>query len=701
MRNLLVIALVLAATMWSAAAPRHNLDPGSRAALAAGSVSRHRMANAVENTDPQYVPIIADVSGPEGFDHLDSLGAVIYHRRDNLVLCSVPRENLDGIDRSPFIDGASVARAVEPSLDRGRSGSGLADAGLFNDSPSGYDGRGVIVGLCDVGFDPGHIAFAGRICMISTYDEYRARRSVYAPGSRLHHDGTVPASDTPDECHATHVAGILAGGFSGNPYRGAAPGASIAVSLSQCSDVGLLCGIEDIVAYAAEAGKPAVINLSMSSYTGPHDGSDLVNRYLDILGKEAVIVFAAGNTGHRNNTLAHTFDADTEPVGANLESYTSWAGFDVNGMVDIWSADSRNLDFQLLIWDVLLKKEVFTTEWISTSAEGSFSFHNACPELWDSLFPESYMEACWHTDSRNNRFNLALAYSVNPVEELPGGNHWARYVTGWRVRGPEGASFHAFSDGILSYLRNYGAKGMKNGNSDLSINNMSCNRHTITVGSWNSRNSVPVAGAADRHFPFTENTATDFSSYGTLPDGRTLPHVCAPGNYVVSATSAPWLAAHPGAAVSHTDFVNGTSYSWHAECGTSMASPMAAGIIALWLQADPGLTVTDILRIISLTSRFPEGADPADPRWGAGAINAAAGLRMVMDSAGVPSVGIPFVVSVNGRRITATIGGQPSAVNVTDLSGRPVDASRPLAPGVYLVSAPAYPSVPARRILIR
>lgn len=692
MRFLCLFLLLLAAVLPSPARSSHNLDARSRAALAVHSIPQARSDAVPEGQEERYVPLIVDVSDPEGLRWLNDHGAVIFHSRGDLVLCSVPERCLGDVDRTPFIDGATVARAVTPSLDRARAGSGLTDPEFFSVVPPDNDGRDVVVGLCDIGFDPGHIAFRDRIGMISAYNEYSASRSVWAPGTSLHEEGTEAACDTPDESHATHVAGILAGSCRANGYYGAAPGATIAVSLSQCSDVGLLCGIEDIVAYAAELGKPAVINLSMSSYLGPHDGSDLVNRYLDLLGREAVIVFAAGNTGHRPNTLSHTFSSPCDPAGACLESYTSWAGFDVRGMVDIWSADSSRLDFQLIVWDVLERKEVFVSDWISTKAAGSFSIAEACPALWSRLFPDSFLDAFWQTDRYNGRFNLVLSYSVNPVEELPGGNRWARHVVGWRVRGPEGASFTAFTDGITSYLRSYGAPAMHDGDSHLSVSNMSCNHSTVTVGSWNSRASVPVVGAPDRVFPFTENRVSEFSSYGILPDGRSFPHVCAPGNYVVSAASGPWLAAHPDTPVSATVTIDGQPYSWFAECGTSMASPMAAGIIALWLQADPSLTLPDILSLISDTSRFPSGADTADPRWGAGAIDAAAGLRMIAGRSSITSPDLPLFVEVRSHRIHASVGGSAAAITVTDLLGRPADPSATLAPGIYVVSVSERPS---------
>lgn len=44
--------------------------------------------------------------------------------------------------------------------------------------------------------------------------------------------------------------------------------------------------------------------------------------------------------------------------------------------------------------------------------------------------------------------------------------------------------------------------------------------------------------------------------------------------------------------------VNGQHYYYGVMNGTSMATPVVTGIIALWLQANPDLTPADIVRIM-------------------------------------------------------------------------------------------------------
>lgn len=77
---------------------------------------------------------------------------------------------------------------------------------------------------------------------------------------------------------------------------------------------------------------------------------------------------------------------------------------------------------------------------------------------------------------------------------------------------------------------------------------------------------------------------------------------------------------------------NGKTYHYLAESGTSMASPVVAGIIALWLQAKPDLTPEEALAAIQQTSTHPDNtmAYPNNT-YGHGQIDAYQGLLYVLD----------------------------------------------------------------------
>ena len=108
--------------------------------------------------------------------------------------------------------------------------------------------------------------------------------------------------------HGTHIAGICAGNgrSSGGRNRGAAPEASLlVVKLKNDADsvftdyANLMMAVDYAVRFASGAALPLCINISYGSNDGPHDGTGLMERYLEnciFYGKNSVVI-ATGNEG--------------------------------------------------------------------------------------------------------------------------------------------------------------------------------------------------------------------------------------------------------------------------------------------------------------------------------------------------------------------------------------------------------------------
>lgn len=699
--------IIVLLTSFSAAAEDSRMDARSRlAATKLLRADRQRMMKTngdKASSTRLYTSMIVRLTEDRGLDELKDMGAVIFHHRGDMALVCMPRELVGEVGRSNYVDRLYLARKASKNTDVQRAvlGSGTLQNGT-TEFPSGLDGSGVVTGICDIGIDPFHIAFRNRLWFISTYVDSIASRKVWAPFS-YYDTGAIRNVDTYEETHGTHVLNILGGGYKGNSYYGGAPGSILACSRSNLTDVSMLSGIEDIIAYAKELGKPAVINVSAGEYLGPHDGTDLFNRYLDLLCKEALICFSAGNNGHRQYSLRHTL-GDGSPsvidgmpaIGSMFESSVTWNGFGINGAMDIWSADTRSVDIRFVAYDQVDKRFIYRSPWYGPNAadtiapEGAFSIEvdktvGAETDSLRACLAGTVIEGAWETCPDNGRFNLSFDYSIGTEAEIPGGNHWARYIMGWEVRGAAGTSFDAYTDGLCTFMRRYGVPGMVDGNADGSISNLCCGHGVFAVGSWNDRNEVPVWQSDNMSFSYEENTCSNWSSYGTLRDGRVLPHFCAPGNTVVSAMSSYYYAAHPNTRRAFAQTVNGREYSWYEECGTSMASPAAASVLALWAQAYPKLTTEEAHSVIAKSSSR-EFKDIDDPRWGAGSIDAVEGLTEVIDMAGIGNISVSEghpVVTVTGNTIRV-IGGDGSE-SAFDIQGRPVALGTPLAPGIYLV----------------
>ncbi len=123
----------------------------------------------------------------------------------------------------------------------------------------------------------------------------------------------------------------------------------------------------------------------------------------------------------------------------------------------------------------------------------------------------------------------------------------------------------------------------KGGNAQGSLTNN--NRHAIEVAAINAKADLSVLQAATA--PFSN------------PGSSLL--VAAPGSHVLS--SGVSLEAERGASV-------GSAYS--TTQGTSFAAPIVSGVVALMLQANPGLGYRDVQQILALSARK---VDDASTQW--------------------------------------------------------------------------------------
>ena len=203
------------------------------------------------------------------------------------------------------------------------------------------------------------------------------------------------------------------------------------------------------------------------------------------------------------------------------------------------------------------------------------------------------------------------------------------------------------------------------------------------------------------------------------PDGTKLPHVVAPGNIVIAPAnkycinSLLDLGVLPD--VNQLPAKTGSEY-WNVASGTSVASPMAAGIVALWLQANPTLTPADVMTIINSTSKKDSYTNSASAKAGAGKIDALAGVKKAIELGGVEEViangKSPIIVENDSKghlRVLAA-GEDAIDVNVYNLAGQVVatvrgdggEASLDLpSSGVFITSVKGEKSSAVAKVIVR
>lgn len=674
-----ILSLLLCASTLTATA--RVLDPITR--ITTGN--RAATLSTTESGSSQYSSMIIELDEENTVDELESRGVIILYQRDNLVLACVPLDEVSSLESVPSIKRAAISRVASTCLDKALPAT-HADAALAGQGlQQAYTGRGVTVGFSDIGFDPGHAAFSGQVAAISHIDDFTA---------------TITRATTPDEIeayttdnhyegHATHVGGILVGNDSGSPYRGVARGARLVATTSELLDVGILAGVEEVIANAKQAGEPAVVNLSLGSCLGPHDGTDLFCRYLDLCADDAAILLAAGNSGDTRMSVSHIFSTAQPVMTVAIDSF-NWENLkELYGILDLWCSDSSpvSIRFSVIDWEdrVLLAEGKWTE--LTQASDHELIIGDEEGSILNGRF-EGNIICAGEVSPNNSRSNISISVALQDTEFMTE-HDWARHIVILDVKANPGTRVDICAEGALGFRNNTSTFANISGTPDLSVSSLACGHNTICVGSSTTRDTTPLLSGGQRDWSNFVQTGTvsKFTSYGTLVDGRAMPHFCAPGAYVVSAYNRYVVKAEPEkademAAVSAND---PESY-YYADCGTSMATPHAAGIMAMWLEADPTLTGTE-LRQIAQETAHTEGVDPSDPRTGAGVIDALAGLRYILGVSGQIDKAVELVkIRRDGTRIV---------VEGADALNASVEA---YTPGGVRVNPDALPSGP---ILVR
>lgn len=584
-----------------------------------------------------YIPEILVVESDEEASELEAAGVIIWHRRADMALALIPRE---GRSAGPVLKarngrpGHLFPRKAVPAMDIAKSylsaSSVLSGAGL----PRPFTGNGIVVGFCDIAFDPNHINFKDaegnlRVKKLISYDEPNGIRTI------LETPEEIAAWTTDDDTgyHATHVAGIMAGSYDANGYGGMAPDAEIVGATCKLYDTGILASCEEIISYAKSVGKPAVINLSLGNCNGPHDGSSLFCRYLDLLGEEAIICIAAGNSGDDHSSYRAHF-TENSPSWRVAVNGNDWVHFNIYGLTDAWSYDDRPVSCRLLVYDTDTNTFVYESELIDFSDYEDFVINSATnPALAQYMVGEVYFSG--YVSPFNGRWVTEILYetSSTATAALSEGK-WARYLPALEFTGEPGVKADINADSNYSFLTKvagYPAPG-----ADISVSDIATGENVVVVGMYNSRNHMPTLSGTDRVFTFEPFTVNEGSGYGTLIDGRTLPHVVAPGAGIISSSNRYFTLAHPDAIgrMNASVDINGETYYWGSDAGTSMSTPFVAGVVAGWLEADPTMTVSKVREIFEETNYF-DYPDPTNPRHGGGWLQPYAGLKKVLANTGI------------------------------------------------------------------
>ena len=658
--------------------------------------------------NPSHALAIVQMAEGTTEEDLKAQGVNVIRSRSGFAFIAVPLDDAERVASAKGIKRIQFERPVQQKLKYARFDTGVDKIHQGMGLSQAYTGKGVVCGIVDQGFDLNHINFLDEngdprvkyFENVSYNYNYKnptdpiAVRTIYNTPEAIRGYQT----DATTTYHAAHTMGIMAGSYKGisktatltdtepyvavddipNPFYGVAYDADIvAANCEEYTDILIAIAVEDLLGYAEAYNKPMVVNLSLGTNQGSHDGKAVVCQFFDAIVEElnAKIVMATGNEGDQKIASNKTFTADDNVFQTFITGdlfHTEQGDIYVrSGQVDIYGNDMRPFkSLQAIVWNTSrgrvakryslpINEETLGTGkyWCSSSDYQEYE-SDVIDATLAQYFSGTIGLYC-EVDSSIGRSHCIVSFDLVDNAEKNLNNN---YKIGFIVEGEAGQRLDAFTVGYFHGLSDCGIEGFADGSCNGSVSDMACGKRTLSVGSYNtSEGWAQLDGYryAQENAGIKLGKVSPFSSYGTLLDGRNLPDVVAPGAYIISSMNRYYLEVNENtfgnfSAVAN---VNGEDYPYAWAAGTSMACPMVSGIIALWLEADPTLTIDDIRDIIKKTSRMDADMLEADPvKVGAGKIDAYEGLKEVLrrkDESGVKGVNADdnrLVVSQAGER---------------------------------------------------
>lgn len=188
---------------------------------------------------------------------------------------------------------------------------GIVDSGIDYENPDfrNADGTTRIAALWDQTVETGLPPAGYNVGTEFTSQQINAALQTAGHEERFR---LVPSRDISG--HGTAVAGIAAGngrGSQGGRYRGVAPEAELLiVKMGIPGEYGfprttqLMRGVDYIIRKAEELKKPVAVNISFGNTYGSHDGTSLLERYLNTVSERWKNVICVGS-GNEGTTAGH------------------------------------------------------------------------------------------------------------------------------------------------------------------------------------------------------------------------------------------------------------------------------------------------------------------------------------------------------------------------------------------------------------
>ncbi|BED91953.1 MAG: S8 family peptidase [Candidatus Improbicoccus pseudotrichonymphae] len=437
----------------------------------------------------------------------------------------VPKKELQNIQEKIFSNQVFAEEAMVCTLLQ--YSQALTSAGINsvqNQPFLNLKGNGVIIGVIDTGIDFKNKCFifedeSSKIISLwdqsiqgnppsgfifgTEYTKEQIEMQIHNPDSNI-----VLSKD--ENGHGTFLASLMSAISHEDTYQGVAPEASlIVVKLKKAKKVtkeqasifdntediyqstDIVLGIEYIFRKSIELNKPCVINISLGSNYGAHDGLSFFERYISEISliNQISVITAIGNEGNKSHHFEAIVGDGSEPVNIEFNVANTEKGFFIN----IWTLAPDRVSISLVtpLGNVAKRrsfnlKEIYNYDFVLESSKIKVEY----------IFP----------DVKNGNQNIRIGF-VDPapglwILKIYGDLILDGHIVGWLPTSP---------------LINENT-GFLNAQVEKTVVVPSTAFNVISVGAYNSRNGA-IYIATGRGPAISNKTCPDFVAPGVSVDG--------------------------------------------------------------------------------------------------------------------------------------------------------------------------------------
>ncbi|MCB0401537.1 MAG: S8 family serine peptidase, partial [Flavobacteriales bacterium] len=469
-----------------------------------------------------------------------------------------------------------------------------------------YTGKNVVFGIIDTGQDIVHPDFKdtlGNTRIYRIWDQVSGQTWDSASINNM----TCTHTDYSLTSHGTHVSSIGAGnGLALNNYAGVAGEATIVAVATDDTAPNWLSTFVDATDYifrvADSLGLPCVINASIGDYYGSHDGTDpaalLIDSILNYKPGRALVA-AAGNAGFFNWHLEHNVGPDTT---FTWMKYNAGSAFGFGSVFyEIWAdtADFNQVDFA---FGANFPSGTFSERGrtafaniqnrLGTHYDTIFSANMdtiAVIETFGDLQGDKYLLQVMMQEPDSNSYNFSLLSTGSGRFDV-----WTSSVFGTSQMVETGLPSAGVYPPVVHYVLPDSAK--------TTVSSFQCSPNVITVANFENRKTYLDVDTILRIKPNIPGRIANSSSHGPDRRGNIKPDIGASGDATLGANAASVIAANLVAGPAERQKV-ALGGMHRINGGTSMASPVVAGVVALYFEKCPNADHNEVKSAILNTAK--------------------------------------------------------------------------------------------------